>query len=83
MKQTQAFNPSEWAVVLPRRRNGMFASPYLEPASIVARETGSELEDCLGCGQLREGVAPVLVPTTGGDMAEMEVCLDCRREHGV
>jgi hypothetical protein len=76
---SQTFRPSEWAVVLPRKRGGsIFASPYLEPASIVAQETGSELEECLGCGQLREHVTAVLV---GDGLAD--VCSDCQQEHGV
>lgn len=73
----QPFKPSEWAVVLPRRRTGMFESPHLEPASIVAAETGSALEECLACGQLRERVAAVLVD----DDTLGEVCSDCREEH--
>lgn len=72
------FNPAEWATVIPKQRGHMFASPYLEPASIVSQETGSDLEECLGCGQLREHVVTIIV----GD-APAEVCLDCRKEHGV
>jgi hypothetical protein len=75
---TQHFKPSEWATVLPRTHGGIFASPYLEPASIVAQETGSDLAECLGCGQLRERVSAVL----DGD-APVDVCSDCRQEHGV
>lgn len=80
---TPTFNPSEWTVVLPKGRGGLFASPYLEPASIVARETGGELGECIGCGQLREGVVAILVPTMGGGVIDMDVCGDCRQEHGV
>lgn len=74
---TQAFKTEEWAVVLPRRRTGMFASPYLEPASIVAQETGSALEECLACGQLREHVTAVPVD----DHCLGDVCPDCQKEH--
>lgn len=71
------FNPSEWETVLPRsRRRGMFASPYLEPASIVAQETGGELEECIACGQLRERVVAVVVEEGIADL-----CSDCRRKY--
>lgn len=68
------FMPSEWAVVLPRRRTGIFASPYLEPVSVIERETGDELEECVACGQWREGVTPTL---------DGDVCTDCRQEYGI
>lgn len=78
---TQAFKTEEWVVVLPRT-TGIFASPYLEPASIVAQETGSDLEECLGCGQLREHVTSVVI----GDDEHSglgDVCPDCQKEHGL
>ncbi len=75
---TNRFKPAEWETVIPKQRGRMFASPYLEPASIVAAETGSELEECLGCGQLRENVVAVAV-----EHGLIDVCSDCRKEYGV
>lgn len=76
---TARFNPAEWATVLPRRRTGIFQSPYLEPASIVSQETGSDLNECIACGQLREHVvAVVLEHDSLGDL-----CSDCRERHGL
>lgn len=75
---TKRFNPKEWVRTVPPERRGLFTTPYAEPASIVARETGGDLEECFGCGQLREQVATVI----DGD-APIEVCKDCRKEHGV
>lgn len=72
---TEQFKPSEWAVVLPERRGGIFASPYLEPVAIVTRETGADLSECIACGQFREGVEP-----TVDDGALVDVCADCRQE---
>ena len=70
------FNPADWETVLPRgKRRGILQSPYLEPASIVAQETGSDLEECIGCGQFREHVAVVVI----GDVPA-DVCIDCRQE---
>lgn len=73
---TSRFNPAEWVRVVPPERHGLFQSPYAEPASIVAQETGSDLQECLGCGQLREHVVTVIV----GDMPS-DVCADCRRKY--
>jgi hypothetical protein len=68
------FKPDEWTVVIPKRRDALFASPYLHPAAIVTREAGSELEECVQCGQLREGVALVTIGRGAAD-----VCADCRK----
>lgn len=72
------FRSSEWAVVLPRRRTGIFSSPYLQPATIVSRETGEDIKECDGCGQEREAVAFVDV----GDDCAMDVCADCQSQRG-
>lgn len=72
------FKPSEWVKVVPPERHGMFQSPYAEPASIVSQETGSDLNECLGCGQLREHVIAVVV---GEGLCD--VCFDCRKERGL
>lgn len=73
---TSRFKPAEWAVVIPKRTKSVFQSPYLEPATIVAQETGSDLEECLGCGQFREHVVAVAV-----DEGSAELCSDCRRKY--
>jgi len=52
---TNRFKPAEWVRVVPPERRGLFQTPYAEPASIVARETGGDLQECMACGQLREG----------------------------
>lgn len=74
---TSRFNPEEWVRTVPPQRRGLFQTPYAEPASIVARETGSDLEECFGCGQLREDVAPVDVGLDA-DRSLVDVCPDCR-----
>lgn len=79
---TTRFKPSEWATVLPRRRSqGIFASPYLEPASIVSRETGDDLKECLACGQLREGVVTLVLDEDHGGSGDL--CSDCRQKYGL
>lgn len=72
------FKPAEWATVIPKQRGHIFESPYLEPATIVAQETGGDLEECIACGQFREHVVAVAVSD-----GLVEVCSDCRQEHGL
>lgn len=75
---TSRFKPAEWVKVVPPERHGIFTTPYAEPASIVSQETGSDLQECLGCGQLREHVIAVVVGEGTAD-----VCGDCRKERGL
>lgn len=77
---TARFNPSDWVTVIPRQPRGLFQTPYAELAGIVSRETGSDLEECFGCGQLREHVVAVADTDGHGPLA---VCGDCRRRYGL
>lgn len=76
---TARFNPSDWVSVVPPERHGIFLTPYAEPASIVSQETGSDLNECIACGQLREHV--VAVPLEHDSLGDL--CSDCRDRHGL